>query len=543
MESIYYNKTLTTKLCTMYGICGKNPIVSALQDLLIYGLKGLSIYSMKLREYGVVIAEVDSFVAEALLSTVSNVQFNPDKHKQFLFRLAELKDKAYEIYLEVCVERNIIPEQFNEIVNWQPEESLAGLISQGEKASVQRCKIIKDTDLLALQDLVLYGLKSISAYVDISHALGTYIEDKTDISTFLQEVLSYLAIDNPDEQKLIDYALSCGELNLKAMKLLNKSHADLYGEPLPSKVKVNKVKGKAILVTGHDLKALEHLLKQTQGKNINVYTHGEMLCAHSYPELNKYKHLIGNFGESWQTPERDFESFPGPILLTSSCVIEPTEIYRGRIFTTGPIAWSGTEVIENFDCSKIIDATQQFKGFSESEPEKYINIGFSSKSVPMLTDKIIKLVEDKKVKNVYLIGGCNSTDIEMNYYSKIAKKLASDSLILTLGCGRFNLDTSNYGIVDGIPRVINIGQCNDSYSVVKIATDIAEAFNVKVTHIPFFMILSWQEQKSIAMLLSLIYLGVENIMLSKNLPVFVSPNIYKVLKNKFNIKEFYDDLN
>ncbi len=386
--------------------------------------------------------------------------------------------------------------------------------------------------IAGLQELILYGLKGICAYVD--HAMILGYEDE-EIFDSIQETLYFLSKESNNLDELFSYALKCGQINLKVMELLDKAHTETYKHPEAVKVRTTPVKGKAIVVSGHDLKDLEELLKQTQNLNINIYTHGEMLPAHAYPELNKYKHLKGHYGTAWQNQIKEFNEFPGAILMTTNCIQEPKG-YSERIFTKGVVGYKEVTHIENMDYKKLIDCALACKGFEEDAEEKYITTGFGRNEVLKHAEKIISAVKAGKIRHFFLVGGCDGAKLGRNYYTDLAKAIPKDCIILTLACGKFRFNNLEFGDIDGIPRLLDLGQCNDAYSAVKIVLALAEAFNTDVNNLPLSLILSWYEQKAVSILLSLLYLDIKNIRLGPSLPAFITTEVLEVLVNKFQIK-------
>jgi len=329
--------------------------------------------------------------------------------------------------------------------------------------------------------------------------------------------------------------LKCGEVNLKVMALLDKAHTSTYGHPQPTSVRITPKKGKAILVSGHDLKDLEELLKQTEGKDISIYTHGEMLPAHGYPKLKKYNHLVGNYGGAWQDQRKEFEEFPGAILMTTNCIQKPKDSYKARIFTAGLVAWPGVRHIQNRDFTPVIQAAMDAPGFAQDIPEQTITVGFGHEAVMSVASKVVEAVKSKAIRHFFLIGGCDGAKPGRNYYTQFAEAVPKDCVILTLACGKYRFNKLNFGNIGGIPRLLDIGQCNDAYSAIQIAVALAKAFQTDVNKLPLSMILSWFEQKAVCILLTLLYLGIQNIRIGPSLPAFVSPAVLNVLVDKFHL--------
>jgi len=383
-----------------------------------------------------------------------------------------------------------------------------------------------------LQELLLYGLKGMAAYAE--HALVLGHEDDS-VYAFIAEALFYLAEEIPSVEKLLALNLKCGEVNLLVMELLDTANTGAYGHPVPTPVRVEPLKGKAILVSGHDLKDLEILLVQTEGKGINIYTHGEMLPAHGYPELKKFKHLVGNYGGAWQDQKVEFARFPGAILMTTNCIQEPQENYENRIFTSGLVGWSGVTHIANGDFSPVIEAALAASGFADDGQDKTILVGFGHNAVLGVADKVVDAVKSGAIKHFFLVGGCDGARSGRDYYTEFAESVPKDCVIMTLACGKFRFNKLDFGTIGGIPRLLDIGQCNDAYSAIQIAVALSKAFNCGVNDLPLSLVLSWYEQKAVAILLTLLHLGIRNIRLGPTLPAFVTPNVLKVLNEKFNL--------
>lgn len=518
--------------CTISGVCGKDPKTAALQDLLIYATKGIAMYAHRARGLGAINHEVDVFTIKALFSTITNVNFDPERLQQELIKAAEIKNKAKELYEDACKKAGKTPEELSGPAEWTPAGDLAGLIKQGEEVSIAKQMDDIGADVTGIQELVIYGLKGTAAYVDHAQILG---QEDDDVYAFFHEALNYLAGNPTNTDDLIALAMKCGAVNLRAMELLDAANTGTYGHPVPTKVRIHPVKGKAILVSGHDLKDLEDLLKQTEGKGINIYTHGEMLPAHGYPGLNKYKHLVGNYGGAWQDQRNEFDEFPGAILMTTNCIQRPKDTYESRIFTNGLVAWPGVVHISNNDFTPVIEAALAAEGFKEDGPDDTIIVGFGHNTVMGVADKVIEAVKSGAIKHFFLIGGCDGAKSGRNYYTELAQAVPQDSVILTLACGKYRFNKLDFGDIGGIPRLLDIGQCNDAYSAIQIAVALAKAFNTDVNSLPLSLILSWYEQKACCILLTLLHLGIKNIRLGPSLPAFVTPPVLKILADEFKI--------
>lgn len=522
------------KACTSFGVCGKDPETAALQDLLIHACKGISWYAHRAYNLGKRDRDIDVFVVESLFTTVTNVNFDSNRLKGLIEKSTEIKKKARALYESSAAASGKATEQAPNVVEWSPAASIAELVAQRDQINerkVARLKEIGD-DIVALEDLILFGLKGMAAYIDHAQILG--VEDEN-VYAFVHEILSFLSEENHDIEELFQTALRVGEVNIRVMELLDQANTSAYGHPQPTKVRVTPVKGNAILVSGHDLKDLKMLLEQTEGTGINIYTHGEMLPAHGYPELKKHSHLVGNYGGAWQDQQREFSEFPGAILMTTNCIQKPRETYKGRIFTTGLVAWPGVTHIADKDFTPVIQAALEAPGFEEDGEERYITVGFARNAVLGVADEVINAVKSGAIRHFFLIGGCDGAKSGRNYYTELAEKIPQDCVILTLACGKYRFNKLDFGDIDGIPRLLDVGQCNDAYSAVKIALALAEAFETDVNNLPLSIILSWYEQKAVAILLSLFYLGIKNMRIGPTLPSFITPSIYNVLKEKFNV--------
>lgn len=491
--------------CQIMGVCGKQATSAGLQDEIIAKIKELAFYANKLREDEYINKRADMAMIEGLFSTVTNVNFDDT-------RLIRVKEN---IQIQI--------DELKELVNLEYHPM---------PVSVTERKALFGEDIHSLQEIILYGLKGAAAYYDHAKILG-YEDDKL-IGEFW-DTLDSLNDKNATIDELFAKVLKTGEINFKVMELLDLANTGTYGHPEPTRVRITPIKGKAIVVSGHDLRDLEELLKQTEGKGINVYTHGEMLPCNAYPGLKKYKHLVGNYGGAWQDQQKEFKEFPGAILMTTNCIQNPKG-YENRIFTTGLVAWSHVKHIHRSDFSAVIEAALKEKGFEEDGEERYITIGFGRNTVMSVAPAVINAVKAGQIRHFFLIGGCDGAKSGRNYYTEFAQKVPEDCVILTLACGKYRFNKLNFGEIGGIPRLLDIGQCNDAYSAIKIALALADAFEKDVNSLPLSMILSWYEQKAVAILLTLLYLGVKNIRLGPSLPAFISPNILNTLVKKYNIK-------
>jgi hydroxylamine reductase len=515
-------------------VCGKDPQTSALQDLLIYAVKDVSRYAHRAGELGARDRAVDVFVVKMLFTTLTNVNFDPQRFKEWMNEAVAMKERARRLY-ETAAKKAGKPCETLEcpVAWWQGVNDLAAMVAKGLEVGIQKRIDSLGNTVAGVQELIAYGLKGAAAYAD--HALILGKEDPALYASF-HEMLDYLTRKPTDADELLGQALKTGEINLKAMELLDAANTGIYGHPEPTKVRITAVKGKCILVSGHDLKDLELLLKQTDGKGVNIYTHGEMLPCNAYPALKKYKHLVGNYGGAWQVQRSEFDAFPGPILMTTNCIQKPKETYQGRIFTSGLVGWPGVTHISDGNFAPVIEAALATPGFAADEPAKYITVGFGRNTVMSVAGKVIDLVKAGKIRHFFLVGGCDGAKPGRNYYTEFAEQVPNDCVILTLACGKFRFNKLEFGDIDGIPRLLDVGQCNDAYSAVQIAVALAGAFNCGVNDLPLSLVLSWFEQKAVAILLTLLYLGVKNIRIGPSLPAFVTPDVLGILVEKFGIK-------
>ena len=535
-------QTAKNEGCTKIGVCGKDPTTAALQDLLVHALKGMSKYMHKANQMGKRDREIDIFTIESLFSTLTNVNFDPERFKDLLIKAGEMSDRAEKLYKEAMKEAGKEPEDMGRMPQCTPETSVSDLVEQGEKVSVEKSIEKLGEDKAGLQELIVYGLKGLSAYLDHARILG---KEDENIFADIYETLDFLTFEDPPVDELLAAALKVGEINLRAMEILDAANTETYGHPEPTQVRIHPKGGKAIVVSGHDLKDLEELLKQTEGKGINVYTHGEMLPANAYPGLKKYEHLAGNYGGAWQDQKKEFDEFPGAILMTTNCIQKPKDTYHDRIFTSNVTGWPGVTHIEDRDFGPVIEAALSAPGFEEDGPNDTITVGFGRNAVLGAAEKVVGLVKEGKIKHFFLIGGCDGAKSGRNYYTEFAKAVPEDSVILTLACGKYRFNKLDFGDIEGIPRLLDVGQCNDAYSAIKIATALADAFETDVNSLPLSMILSWYEQKAVAILLTLLHLGIKDIKLGPTLPAFLTPPVIDVLVDKFNIAptgEVDDDL-
>ena len=513
--------------CVKIGVCGKQPDVAALQDLLIYALKGLSQVALAAREKGINERKVNVFICEAIFSTLTNVNFDPQRVADLVNECVKLRDELKQKLVDAGGQ---VPDSGPAV--FEPATNLEDMVTQGEEHGILAEKD-PDPDIHSLKQTLIYGLKGIAAYADHAQILG---QEDDNVYKFVQEALVATLRTDMELGQWVELLLECGRINIRAMELLDAANTSTYGHPVPTEVPLGAKKGKAILVSGHDLRDLELILKQSQGKGIYVYTHGEMLPCHGYPELKKYEHFYGHYGTAWQNQQKEFARFPGAIVMTTNCIQKPLENYKENIFTTGLVAWPGVKHIQDKDFTPVIEKALEMEGFTEDTDKGTVMVGFARNAVLSVADKVIAAVKAGKIRHFFLIGGCDGAKPARNYYTEIVEKIPEDCVVLTLGCGKFRFFDKKLGDIDGIPRLLDVGQCNDAYSAVQIALALAKAFECDVNDLPLSLILSWYEQKAVAILLSLLALGIKDIRLGPSLPAFISPNVLDFLVKNYDIK-------
>ncbi|MCP4716948.1 MAG: hydroxylamine reductase [Deltaproteobacteria bacterium] len=514
--------------CTKGGVCGKSPEIAALQDLLTYALRGLALYAQAAGSKGLTDASVNAHAAGALFTTLTNVNFDAERIQALI---AETVAKREALKQKITDSGGAAIDK--EPAALVPAEGLDALIEQAAGYGLDK-DASSNPDIKSLQHILLFGIRGVAAYADHARILGQ--EDQT-VYDFLFEALA--AQYNPDLtlDDWIQYCLKCGEINLKAMELLDAANTGIYGHPEPTPVSLGAKKGKAILISGHDLKDLSELLKQTEGKGINIYTHGEMIPCHAYPELKKHSHLVGHYGTAWQNQKKEFDAFPGAILMTTNCIQKPAETYHENIFTTGLVGWPGVKHIgETKDFSPVIERALALPGFESDSDGKTVMTGFARNAVMGVAGTVIDAVKSKALRHFFLVAGCDGAKPGRNYYTEFVEKVPEDCVVLTLACGKFRFFDKDLGDIGGIPRLLDVGQCNDAYSAVQIAVALAGAFECGVNDLPLSLVLSWYEQKAVAILLSLLHLGIKDIRLGPSLPAFITPNVLNVLVETFDIK-------
>jgi hydroxylamine reductase len=514
--------------CTKLGMCGKKPEVAALHDLLIHALKGLSAVAIAARQKGIEDVEVNRFVPMATFSTLTNVDFDPKRFVVLIQKTVELRDR-------LKAKAGLAPEALaaaGSAVTFKPASGLDGLIQQGSEVGLKSDTGV-EPDVLSLKHTLQFGLKGISAYTHHAQLLG---QEDIQVYHFIQDALVAVMDKKLGLEAMLGMVLKCGEQNLRAMELLDAGNTSRYGHPVPTKVPLGAKKGKAIAISGHDLIDLEQLLIQSAGKGINIYTHGEMLSTHGYPKLKeKYPHFYGHFGTAWNNQIVEFQHFPGSILMTTNCIQRPQPVYQDNIFTTGLVGWPDIPHVSNTDFSPVIKKALALPGYPEDVPDKTVNVGFARNTVMSVADKVIAGVKNKSIRHIFLVAGCDGARPGRSYYPEFVEKVPKDCLVLTLACGKFRFFDKDLGDIGGIPRLLDVGQCNDAYSAIQIAVALAKAFNCGVNDLPLSLVLSWYEQKAVAILLTLLALNVKNIRLGPSLPAFVTPNVLGVLVKNYNI--------
>jgi len=513
--------------CTVKAVCGKSEDTAGLQDLLVYAVKGLAQYAIEGRKVGVVDSEVDKFACEAVFSTLTNVDFDEARFVTLINQCVSLRDGLREKVQAAggIVDFGAGPSQYAFATDQ------AGMITQAETTGVM-FDPNADPDIQSLQQLLVYGIKGLAAYADHARILG-----QTDdvVFQFVHEGLAATLDSSKSVDEMVGLVLKCGEVNMRAMELLYMGNTGTYGKQTPTDVPLGTKAGKAILVSGHDLKDMEEILKQSEGKGIQVYTHGEMLPCHAYPELKKYDHFYGHYGTAWQNQHKEFAEFPGSILMTTNCIQQPKESYMDNIFTTGLVGFPGVAHLADKNFSAVIDKALAMDGFTEDKNGKSVKVGFGHDTVLGIAGTVVDAVKTGAIKHFFLVGGCDGAKPGRNYYTDFVDQVPDDCVVLTLACGKFRFFDKEMGDIGGIPRLLDVGQCNDAFSAIKIAVALSEAFECGVNDLPLSMVLSWYEQKAVVILLSLLHLGIQNIRLGPTLPAFISPNVLDVLVKNFNI--------
>ncbi|GAA2246613.1 hydroxylamine reductase [Streptomyces atrovirens] len=529
------DRTGGTAGCTVKGNCGKDATTAALQDLLIHVCKGISQHARAAAERGVGLdREAAAFVVHGMFSTLTNVNFNATRFVKMIHEGAALRDRVRAAHEQAAREAGEEPAELSGPAAFRPAAKVDDLLLQAAEAGILADAEEVGADITGLRAFVLYSLKGVCAYAHHARVVD-YRSDEVDSE--IEGHLAYLADGPSDREELLQRVLAVGATNLKVMELLDSANTGTFGTPRPTKVKVSAVRGKAVLVSGHGFDELLEILKQTEGTGIQVYTHGEMLPAHSYPELNRYEHLAGNYGGAWQDQQQDFAAFPGPIVMTSNCLIEPLPAYKTRTFTTGPVGWPGVRHIGDYDFKGVVRAAKGTPGFPADEPEKEITIGYGRRALLEIGDDIVGAITSGDIRHMFLIGGCDGTAPGRDYYTELATSTPAESVILTLGCNKYRFNKLTHGTTPGgLPRLLDVGQCNDTYSAIRVAETLATAMDRTVNDLPLTLVLAWFEQKALAILTTVLHLGLRNVRTGPSVPAFVTEPVWNLLSERFGLR-------
>ncbi|WP_429168525.1 hydroxylamine reductase [Aeromonas rivipollensis] len=512
------------------GMCGKTAETSDLQDVLIYALQGLSAWALAAREHGVIDDEVDAFVPKAFFATLTNVNFDSARIVGYVNQAIAYRQQLADRLTALAVQVSELPAA----ARFEPGAELLEQLAHAPQTAVNRGKSEVNEDIMGLRLLCLYGLKGAAAYMEHARVLG---QQDSEVAAEFHRIMSWLSTDPSELDPLFKCAMEIGLLNFKIMEMLDLGETTAFGHPEPTQVRVTPVPGKCILVSGHDMMDLKLILEQTAGTGINVYTHGEMLPALAYPFFKQYPHLVGNYGSAWQNQQKEFANFPGAVVMTSNCIIDPNVgDYSDRIFTRSIVGWPGVTHLEGDDFSAVVAKAQALEGFKHTELEHFITIGFARNALMQAAPAVIDKVKAGEISHFFLVGGCDGDKAERAYFTEFAKAAPQDSLLLTLGCGKYKFNKLDFGNIGGIPRLLDVGQCNDAYSAIQLALALSEAFECGVNDLPLTLVLSWFEQKAIVILLTLLALGVKDIRTGPTAPAFLTPALLKVLEEQFGLK-------
>ncbi|MBY5922033.1 hydroxylamine reductase [Ferrimonas balearica] len=521
------------------GMCGKTAEISDLQDVLVYLLQGVSAYAHLGRQVGVIDAEVDAYLPQAFFSTLTNVNFDAERLVAYTEQAMAARNRLKAAYEAACAEQGVEVQQPVGAGQFELTVDKAAMLAAAPQTMVNRGQAEVGEDIVGLRLLCLYGLKGVAAYLEHARVLGQQDEE---LYGELHRIMARLGEDPSEMGELLELSMAIGHLNFGVMAMLDKGETDAFGHPVPVKVNMKPVAGKAILVSGHDLIDLLHILEQTKDKGINVYTHGEMLPAHAYPELgHTFPHLVGNYGTAWQNQQKEFANFPGAIVMTSNCLIDPNpgrgiEGYGDRLFTRSIVGWPGVTHLVGDDFSVVIEKALACEGFKYDEIPHYTTTGFARNALMAAAPAVIDQVKAGNIKHFFLLGGCDGDKAERNYYTEFAKQAPKDTLILTLACGKFKFNDLEFGDINGVPRFLDVGQCNDAYSAIQLALALSEAFECGVNELPLSLVISWFEQKAIAILLTLLALGIKDIRVGPTVPGFLTDNLVAALNEQFGLR-------
>lgn len=512
------------------GMCGKTAETSDLQDVLIYTLQGLSAWALAAREHGIVDSEIDAFVPKAFFATLTNVNFDSARIVGYVNQAIAHRQQLADRLTALAVQVSELPAA----ARFEPGAELLEQLAHAPQTAVNRGKSEVNEDIMGLRLLCLYGLKGAAAYMEHARVLD---QQDAGVAAEFHRIMSWLGTDPSELDPLFKCAMEIGLLNFRIMEMLDLGETSAFGHPEPTQARVTPVPGKCILVSGHDMVDLKLILEQTAGTGINVYTHGEMLPALAYPFFKQYPHLVGNYGSAWQNQQKEFANFPGAVVMTSNCIIDPNVgNYSDRIFTRSIVGWPGVTHLEGEDFSAVIAKAQALEGFKHTELEHFITIGFARNALMQAAPAVIDKVKAGEISHFFLVGGCDGDRAERAYYTEFAKGIPQDSLLLTLGCGKYKFNKLDFGDIGGIPRLLDVGQCNDAYSAIQLALALSEAFECGVNDLPLTLVLSWFEQKAIVILLTLLALGVKDIRTGPTAPAFLTPALLKVLEEQFGLK-------
>jgi len=528
-------QTPTVKGCSFaQGMCGKTSEVSDLQDVLVHSLQGVSFWANLGRACDVIDTEIDEWAPKAFFATLTNVNFDPARIIEFAQQSHEFKQRLEQQVRAAATLIGFEIPALSAAAQFDLPTDSSELLALAPQAAVNRGHDSQHEDVIGLRLLCLYGLKGAAAYMEHARVLG-----QTDNAIFAEyhEIMAFLGTDPSDLKQLLDTSMQIGLMNYKVMEMLDKGETDTFGHPQPTTVNVKTKKGYCILVSGHDLHDLEKILQQTEGKGINVYTNGEMLPAHGYPELNKYPHLAGNYGSAWQNQQKEFANFPGAIVMTSNCLLNPdVGSYADRLFTRSIVGWPGVDHLEGDDFSAVIDCALAQEGFKHDEIEQMITVGFGRNALMEAAPAVIEQVKEGNIKHFFLVGGCDGDKSERSYYTDFTAQAPEDSVILTLACGKFRFNKNQFGDINGIPRLLDVGQCNDAYSAIQLAIALSQEFDCGINELPLTLVLSWFEQKAIVILLTLFALGVKGIYTGPTAPAFLTENLLKIMQDEFDMR-------
>lgn len=512
------------------GMCGKTAETSDLQDVLIYALQGLSAWALAAREHGVIDNEIDAFVPKAFFATLTNVNFDSARIVGYVNQALAYRQQLAGRLAALAVQVTGLPEA----AGFEPGAELLEQLAHAPQTAVNRGKSEVHEDIMGLRLLCLYGLKGAAAYMEHARVLG---QQDSEVAAEFHRIMSWLSTDPSELDPLFKCAMEIGLLNFRVMEMLDLGETSAFGHPEPTQARVTPIPGKCILVSGHDMVDLKLILEQTMGTGINVYTHGEMLPALAYPFFKQYPHLVGNYGSAWQNQQKEFANFPGAVVMTSNCIIDPNVgDYSDRIFTRSIVGWPGVTHLEGEDFSAVVAKALALEGFKHTELEHFITIGFARNALMQAAPAVIDKVKAGEISHFFLVGGCDGDKAERAYFTEFAKAAPQDSLLLTLGCGKYKFNKLDFGNIGGIPRLLDVGQCNDAYSAIQLALALSEAFECGVNDLPLTLVLSWFEQKAIVILLTLLALGVKDIRTGPTAPAFLTPALLKVLEEQFGLK-------